>query len=87
MSGASTYDLWIGDITTNQSPILRNSQVGGTVISVSVTAGHYYRWWVRALNASGDYSSWSGGTAFNVALATPTRERADRLIAKCDADL
>src|SRR5205085_4421860 len=70
--GADFYDLWVNDTGTGQSPVLRNSHVAVTSFSANLTLGHLYQWWVRALNTSGNMSSWSAPATFQIALAVPT---------------
>ncbi len=59
--GADHYDLLLKDLTTGQAPFFRNTNISGTSINGgnSLTLGHQYEAWVRALNASGDFSPWT----------------------------
>ena len=68
VSGADFYDVWVDDRTTGQSQVLRNAHVTATSFTAtsSLTAGHSYQWWVRALSNNGDYSLWSGALVFSV---------------------
>jgi hypothetical protein len=75
VSGALRYDLWVYDATTSAYTI----QVSPSGTSYTVTAaqaltpGHTYRWWVRALDNSGNLTGWSAQGNFSVAaLAAPT---------------
>jgi hypothetical protein len=61
VAGASAYDLWVDDLTTGQSQVLRNMNITGTsyLPPQALAAGHNYRSWVRALDNLGDASAWS----------------------------
>ncbi len=42
------YDVWVDDLTTGASQVLRKQSVVGTSWSApSLPSGHRYRWWVR----------------------------------------
>ncbi len=74
--GADHYDIWVDDVTSGQSPVLRNQVVAGTSWSPSTPfkPGDTFRWWVRALDQNGgDASAWSSPLTFSVtALPVPT---------------
>lgn len=69
-AGTDYYDVWVDDVTTGQSQVVRNKHLlpsidpdgGGQLLQVQLTRGHQYQWWVRAYNNSGDYSDWSAGS-------------------------
>ena len=66
VAGGDYYDLWVNDLTTGKSQVMRNAHVQGTSLTSSLTTGHSYQWWVRALSNNGDYSMWSNPLTFSV---------------------
>jgi hypothetical protein len=66
INGATAYDIWIDDNTTNQSPVVRKQIAGLSLTPKLMTVGHTYQWWVRALSSDGNYSSWSVPFIFSV---------------------
>ncbi len=64
VTGASTYDVWVDNLTTGQTEVLRNTQITGTswTSPTPLVPGQKYQWWVRAFSADGDYSAWSNAT-------------------------
>ncbi len=74
VAGATSYDVWVNNLTTGTSQILR-SQTAGTSLTATaaLTLGNSYEWWVRGL-ATGSNGPWSAGAVFTVtALATPVQ--------------
>jgi hypothetical protein len=73
VGGADHYDVWIDDLTTGQSAVMRNREVTGTSWTAQgLMPGHDYRWWVGAVSNTGAVS-WSNSTTFDVsALTAPT---------------
>ena len=74
MAGADFYDVWVADLSTNQSQVLRNTHVIGTswTPASQLSPGHQYQWWVRAVSNNGDASGWGTTSKFTVAyLAAP----------------
>ncbi|HWY85599.1 MAG TPA: hypothetical protein VNX28_02690 [Gemmataceae bacterium] len=68
--GADHYDVYVNDLTTGHSGVLRNQDVVGTswMPTTSLTAGHKYRWWVRAVDSTGtNQGAWSASFDFTVA--------------------
>jgi predicted phage tail protein len=67
-AGADHYDLWVDDLTTGQSQVIRNQTIAGTSFQPAglLRLGDAYRWWVRAINASGAAGSWSPASDFAV---------------------
>ena len=63
VTGADHYDLWVNDLTTGTSQVIRNPIVSTATFTPSsaLTYGHMYRFWVRAVDALGDPSDWSLG--------------------------
>jgi uncharacterized protein (TIGR03118 family) len=77
VTGAATYDLWISDLSTGQSPALLLTNLSGTTVTLSaaqaLTPGDSFRWWTRGLNGSGTPFAWGMPTDFSIApLGTPT---------------
>ncbi len=73
VNGANSYDIWVNDLTTGQSQVVRSTTANVSLIApVSLAAGHQYDWWVRALNNSGNSGPWSNGSVFTLTLGTPT---------------
>ncbi len=72
VTGASHYDIWVTNMTTGQSAVLRNQDVVGTSWAASTTliAGDSYRWWLRAVASSNMDSAWSASLDFTVASAS-----------------
>lgn len=70
LPGAVHYDVWITNLTTNESPYVRQSIVTETQWSSSIDlAMGRYRVWVRAFDAAGTAAMWSKGSDFVVATA------------------
>jgi hypothetical protein len=75
VTGADHYDIWVDDLRTGQSQVLRNRNAAGTswAPSASLVQGDGYKWWVRAVGSDGSASRWSAGQSFTVAaLGVPT---------------
>ena len=74
--GADHYDVWVSDLTTGTSAVLRNEDVLGTswAFATPLQPGDSYRWWVRGLDStSTNAGPWSNPQQFTVAsLAAPT---------------
>jgi small neutral amino acid transporter SnatA (MarC family) len=73
---ADHYDLWVNNVTTGQSQVLRNQNVSGTswTPSTPLVQGDSYVWWVEAIASSdlGTTSSWSAAQQFSIPpLASP----------------
>src|SRR5207302_5155585 len=70
VTGADHYDVWVNDLTTGQSAVLRKQDVAGTSLAATLplTPGHSYRWWVRPVDASNtNVGPWSAAADFFVA--------------------
>jgi hypothetical protein len=68
-AGADNYDLWVEDLTTGASPVLRLQGLPGTSSSytaMNLVAGHNYEWWLRAYDNENDTSPWSNGATFTL---------------------
>lgn len=71
VAGAAVYDIWVNDLTTGQSGIIRNQTVSGTTFTPSngLVAGHNYIWTVRAIDSSGNGGAWATHRTFTITTA------------------
>jgi fimbrial isopeptide formation D2 family protein/uncharacterized repeat protein (TIGR01451 family) len=67
LAGATRYDLWIDNITTGASQVIRNANVLTTSYTppTSLNFGAY-RVWVRGLDVTGNPGDWSSAVQINV---------------------
>lgn len=80
VTGASTYKVWVDNLTTNQTNIFANGFAGfigsdGWKLignSFYLTPGHTYKIWAQALNASGE-GEWSAPFSFTIGLINFTK--------------
>jgi len=75
VSGAASYDVWVNDLTSGKSQVVRQTTTNTSLPSPTVlTLGDTYEWWVRAQDTQvpPDLSSWGSGTTFSIVLAYPT---------------
>lgn len=65
---AARYDLWVNDLTTGQSGVIRDQQVSGTSYTptTALTNGHDYIWTVRAIDSDGTAGEWATHHVFTV---------------------
>ena len=70
LPGAARYDVWVDNLSTHQSQVVRNASVTGTSWSptTDLPMGRY-RIWVRGLDAQGVGANWSKSADFVVATA------------------
>lgn len=70
LDGAARYDLWVNDLTTGQSGVIRKTDVDGTAFTptTKLVPGHEYLWTVRGFTASGDPGEWAVHRRFRVAV-------------------
>jgi hypothetical protein len=68
VAGADYYQLSVYDVTTGTNQIGSLNHITGTSVTPTTPfpRGHVYEWWVRAWSNSGDLSTWSVGSFFNV---------------------
>ena len=68
--GAVRYDVWVGNLTTGQNQLLRDMNVltpqWTPPVDLPISA---YRFWVRAIDASGGFAAWSVASNFRVVTA------------------
>jgi hypothetical protein len=69
VTGADHYDLWVNDLITGQSQVIRNPNVATASFTPGspLTYGHTYCFWVRTVDALGNASDWSLSLDFTVA--------------------
>lgn len=60
------YDLWVDNLTTGATPVLREEHVTTTSFTPAALGTGTYRFWVRAVNATSDAGSWSDPLDFSV---------------------
>jgi hypothetical protein len=71
VDGASSYEIYVSNLTTGQVIDQRVSGNSWTPSS-GLASGDSYRWWVRAFDASGGASSWSASLTFSVSQQNTT---------------
>ena len=70
VGGAALYDVWIDNLTTGATAVVRNSSVAGTNLELSGLAPASYRAFVRGRDLpGGGYYLWSTGFDFEVGRA------------------
>ncbi len=70
VENADHYDLWVNDLTTGESGVIRERHIDGTsfVPETALTPGHRYLWTVRAVSESGMSGDWARHAAFTVGM-------------------
>lgn len=73
LPGANHYDVWISNLSTGTSQVVRNMDVAGTTFQVAtnLSAGKF-RTWVRGIAADDFAGAWSIGVDFTVISPAPT---------------
>ncbi len=76
IDGATGYDLWVDNLSTGQTQVIRQQNLTATTFtpSMPLLAGNYVAW-VRAYNDDGAVSAWSADYDFAIelpAIPTPT---------------
>jgi len=67
VADAARYDLWVNDLTTGQSQIIRQKNLTtNSFTPLTPLAKGSFRFWVRALNSNGDAGSWSTVDVFTI---------------------
>ncbi|MBL8818573.1 MAG: hypothetical protein JNL58_21270 [Planctomyces sp.] len=59
LPGATSYDLWIDNVTTGQQQIVRQQVSGNSFIPATDMAMGLYRCWIRGIDALGNFANWS----------------------------
>jgi hypothetical protein len=69
VTGAARYDIWVNDLTTGNTAVLRNQDVAGTswTPTTSLRPGDNYRWWLRAVTSGNIDGAWSDSLDFSAA--------------------
>ncbi len=71
VADARFYDLWVDNLTTGQAQQIRRMNLTTTSFTPpTALASGNYRFWVRAINTSGEAGKWSNERRFTV-LSTP----------------
>lgn len=68
IAGAAHYDVWVNNLTTGQSGVLRDRTVPQASLtpSTAFTNGHAYLWTVRAVTDDGQPGQWAAHRSFRV---------------------
>lgn len=68
VGGAASYDIWVNDLTTGQTAVIRNTAVAGTSYSPTtpLIVGHEYLWTVRANSSTAEPGLWATHRSFKV---------------------
>ena len=68
VAGAARYDLWVNDLTSGQSQVIRNMNIAGTSFTPAtpLTNGHEYIWTVRAIDGGGTAGNWATHERFSI---------------------
>jgi hypothetical protein len=72
-AGAMRYELWISDITSSISPLIREPSLTSTsfTLTTPLTVGHQYTAWIRSFDNNGKTSGWSPPASFSVVATVP----------------
>ncbi len=69
---AVRYELWVNNVTTGQSQVIRRSDIRETKFtSLANLAQGFYRCWVRAINSANEVGEWSNVYTFTIDEPTP----------------
>jgi hypothetical protein len=66
VSGAASYDVWISNLTTGQSPVIQTNVSTTSYTSPNPMGIGKYRVWVRTKTAAGVLSGWSAPKDFQI---------------------
>jgi hypothetical protein len=66
VSGANFFDVWIDDLSTGQSQVVRTQVSGTSLTPTLLPAGHTFEWWVKAWTTNGGSSAWSDPLIFTI---------------------
>jgi uncharacterized delta-60 repeat protein len=73
LANATRYDLWVDNLTTGASQVVRQMNLATNSFAVSTTLSTgQYRVWVRAFNVGGAATAWSKAFDFLVGIPTVT---------------
>ncbi len=69
---ATRFDLWVDNVSTGQSQVIRQPNLTTTTFSPSTNLAYgNYRFWVRAFNSSNESAGWSVAKNFSLVPALP----------------
>ena len=67
VSGVVRYELWVNNLTTGKSSVIRDTQIQSTQYRASELLGSgNYRVWVRGFNAENQHGAWSERLDFTI---------------------
>ena len=70
---AVKYDLWVNNLTTGQSQIIRQQDISGlSYVALNNLPQGDYRAWVRGINSANEVGEWSTVSIFNLDEPTPS---------------
>ncbi|GEM_PF-1441464 len=70
---AVKYDLWVNNITTGQTQIIRQQNISGlSYVALNNLPQGNYRAWVRGINSADEVGEWSTVSIFNLDEPTPS---------------
>ncbi len=68
LPGAAKYDLWLDNLTTGQTQVIRNANITSNSYQLTTNLGvGLYKVWVRGIDVAGNAATWSAPSAFTVA--------------------
>ena len=74
VNGAASYDVWISNLSTGQSPQLQVNVVATNYTPTTALGIGRYRTWIRSRSAGGQLSAWSTARDFQITAAPVTGE-------------
>lgn len=70
---AVKYDLWVNNVTTGQTQIIRQQNIVGTsYVALNNLPQGNYRAWVRGINSADEVGNWSTVSIFTIDEPTPS---------------
>ncbi len=70
---AVKYDLWVNNVTTGQTQIIRQQNITGlSYVALNRLPQGNYRAWVRGINSANEVGDWSTVSIFNLDEPTPS---------------
>lgn len=64
VAGATAYDVWVDNLTTGATQVVRNTNVVATTLNLPGLTVGSYRAWVRAKDVNGALYAWSSPLSF-----------------------
>lgn len=65
-AGAASYDLWISNLTTGQSPVIQTNVSATSYTPINPMGIGRYRVWVRSKTSGGSLGTWSTAKDFQI---------------------